>query len=142
MKLKHVVLVIASVCMAVAQTKTKFVDNSPGGSPIRLAESRDNATGTCSITALNTDKRPAAAVVVDFEPGMEGGRMTHDHLFRPDDHVSMHGYEFPIENFPCDTKEVTVKTMFVQFNDGQVWEGSDAKPLQTSPPTAGKGSTT
>jgi len=123
-----ILVIIAIAGMAVAQSQTKFVDNSPTGSPIRLAETV-NANGECGITALNTDKRPVVAVVVDFDAGPVAGHMTHDHFLRRDEHVAMYGYEFPIEDFPCSTATVTATTKFVQFNDGQVWEGSDAKTV-------------
>src|SRR5262249_23704737 len=76
-----ILVIIAIAGMAVAQSQTKFVDNSPTGSPIRLAETV-NANGECGITALNTDKRPVVAVVVDFDAGPVAGHMTHDHFLR------------------------------------------------------------
>jgi len=124
--MRYVALLIAITGMAVVQTK--FVDKSPAGSPIRLVETV-NANKECGITARNIDKRPVVAVVVDFDAGPVGGHMTHDHFFRSDEHVAMYGYEFQIENFPCNTAKVTVTTKFIQFNDGQVWSGSDAKTI-------------
>lgn len=119
MKTLCVVLLFAG--LAVAQTK--FVDNSPNPSPIRLAVL--NVEGNCSIVAVNKDKRPIVALVVDFKTDLETGRMTHDHFFKSDEHVSMHGFQFPIEEFPCDNKSAEATTKLVQFSDGEFWESSD-----------------
>ena len=125
----HVVLLIACTGMAVAQVKTTFVDNSPAGNPMSLAGSKDK-TGQCNITLHNNSPRPVVAVVVDFEGGPNvAAHMIHDHFFMSDEHVAMHGNDFEM-SFPCsDWKTVTMTTKFIQSNDGQLWEESDAKTV-------------
>jgi hypothetical protein len=71
------------------------------GSSISLAGSKDVKTGNCHVTAHNSDVRPVVAVVVDFDGGTRVAvHMMHDHFFKSDDHVAMHGSDFPM-SFPC-----------------------------------------
>lgn len=125
--MKYVAVLIAITGMAVAQTR--FVDNSPAGNPLSLAASKDAQTGECNVKLHNNEPRPVGAVVVAFDgdPRLDQS-MTHDHFYRSDEDVAMHGTDFDM-SFSCTQPTATITVKLVQFNDGQVWEGSDAQAI-------------
>lgn len=123
--MKHVLLFLAITGLGVAQVK--FVDDSPAGSPVSLAGSKDAKTGECNIAVHDNDQRPVAAVVIHFDADAKVDQiMSHDHFFRSDEHAAMYGKDFSM-HIDCNKPAVVMTVQLVQFNDGQVWSGSDAK---------------
>lgn len=121
--------VCAFTITGMAASQTKFVDNSPAGNPFSVAASKDAKTSDCNVKLHDNDSRPVVAVVVAFDGDSNAAqRMTHDYFFRSDEHVAMHGKDFDM-SFSCNQQTATITVKLIQFNDGRVWEGSDAKTI-------------
>lgn len=126
--MKYVLLFIAITGLGFAQAK--FVDNSPAGSPLSLAGSKDEKTGECNIAVHDNDQRPVAAVVIHFDARTHVDQiMGHDYFFRSDEQAAMYGKDFDM-HIDCNKPTVAMTVQLVQFNDGQVWGGSDAKTVR------------
>lgn len=124
-RLAVAVVVIGLASVTVAQVK--LVDNSPASSPLSFVGLTQTPTGTCLGTIHNRDARPVVGIVVDFSSEKISAYVLHDHFFRDADYIKLHGTDIDVF-FGCHgAKTVNMRTVFVQFNDGTVWEGNDPK---------------